>query len=118
MQAKDLSDLERKALAAAPSVEELQGEDAQAAAALAWLGEQGLLSYTVPSAFGGAAHSGIPEQRVSVQSLCAIRDRLAFASGMLDVMFVEQGLGSYPLALGGRGDWVQTEFDGIMAPKP
>ena len=36
-----------------------------------------------------------------MRALCAIRDELSYRSGMLDVVFVEQGLGSYPIALGG-----------------
>jgi len=80
---------------------ELEEEDA-ARGALGALAEAGLLAFAVPERHGGASVAGLaaPEQ-VSVRALCALRDELAFHSGMLDVMLVMQGLGSYPLVLGG-----------------
>lgn len=82
----------------------LEGLDETAAAhkALAILAEARLLRWTVPHEFGGAATSGLASDRdVSVRALCAARAELAYRSGMLDVMFVMQGLGSYPVARAG-----------------
>ncbi len=77
-------------------------EDESARRAMAWLAEQNLTSWMVPSAFGGADTEGLASpETVSVQAVAALRSELSFASGMLDVMLVMQGLGSYPIALGG-----------------
>ena len=85
----------------APELEGLDEEPA-ARAALAAVAEAGLLGWTVPARDGGHATQGLaPDDRVSVRILCALRDELAYHSGMLDVMFVMQGLGSYSLARGG-----------------
>lgn len=72
-------------------------EIAAARAALRLLGEEGLLALTVPAPNGDAT-------TVSVEALCEVREALAYRSGMLDVMFVMQGLGSFPLALAGTED--------------
>jgi acyl-CoA dehydrogenase len=78
------------------------GEEEAALAALAGLAEAGLAAWTVPERDGGAATMGLAEpSSVSVRALCALRDELAWHSGMLDVMLVMQGLGSFPVALGG-----------------
>lgn len=100
-----LEELRAKARAlgesAASSLEGL-GEREAAEKALASLAEAGLLAWAVPARDGGAkAKELAPADRVSVQAMCALRDELAYASGMLDVMLVMQGLGSYPVALGG-----------------
>jgi acyl-CoA dehydrogenase len=77
-------------------------EERAALRALELLAETGLLAWTVPARDGGAATNGLAaDTTVSVRALCALRDELAYRSGMLDVMFVMQGLGSFPLALGG-----------------
>jgi acyl-CoA dehydrogenase len=78
-------------------------DETQAAhAALAALREAGLTAFTVPKEHGGADTNGLSTSKnVSVRALCALRDELAWHSGMLDVMFVMQGLGSYPIALDG-----------------
>ncbi|HPF14064.1 MAG: acyl-CoA dehydrogenase [Planctomycetes bacterium] len=99
---------------AAHRVEQEVGEDAQARCALALVAEAGLLTHTVPARWGGASHPGVDESAVSVRILCSLRNVLSFASGMLDVMFVEQGLGSYPLALGGQGEWVREVLAEVM----
>ncbi|MBK7875152.1 MAG: acyl-CoA dehydrogenase family protein [Planctomycetes bacterium] len=86
---------------AAPRVEGLS-EDDSARKALALLAEKDLLAWTVPQRDGGADANGLcAPDTVSVRALCELRDELAWHSGMLDVMFVMQGLGSYPLAKGG-----------------
>lgn len=83
---------------------ELEGLDETAAArrALALVADGGLTAWTVPERDGGAAAGELaPASAVSVRALCALRDELAYHSGMLDVMLVMQGLGTYPVALGG-----------------
>ncbi len=86
---------------AAPGLEGLP-EDAAARAALQALSAAGLTTWTVPQKHGGADARGLcGADDVSVRALCALRDELAWHSGMLDVMLVMQGLGSYPIARGG-----------------
>jgi acyl-CoA dehydrogenase len=78
-------------------------ETAGARAALVVLAKSGLVAWTVPERDGGAkADTLAPESEVSVRALCAVRDELAWHSGMLDVVFVLQGLGSYPIARAGK----------------
>ncbi|MBL4770024.1 MAG: acyl-CoA dehydrogenase [Planctomycetes bacterium] len=100
---------------AAVRVDAVHGEDEEARLALGLLVEEGLLVHTVPANLGGAGREGVDAGHVSVRSLCEIRKQLAFASGMLDLMFVEQGLGSYAISLGGKGDWVKPLLAGVMA---
>ena len=70
--------------------------------AIELLAEQGLLAWTVPQRFGGADAGGLASTgAVSVRILSEVRSALAYGSGMLDVMCVMQGLGSYPVAMGG-----------------
>lgn len=88
-----------------PKLESLD-ETAAARAAVAMLrgtpSTPGLLAWTVPHAYGGADTRGAcADDTVSVRVLCALRDELAWHSGMLDVMFVMQALGSFPIVLGG-----------------
>jgi acyl-CoA dehydrogenase len=94
---------------------DVASEDAAAAEALARLGRSGLLAWTVPASYGGAAAPTlVAADRVSVRALCAIRAELAYASGMLDVVFVEQGLGSYPVALGGATALARDLLGGVV----
>lgn len=80
-------------------------EDKAARRALDLLAEAELVGWTVPERHGGAAKGDLAaDDQVSVRALCALRDELAWHSGMLDVMFVMQGLGSYPLVLGGSDE--------------
>jgi len=73
-----------------------------ARAALATLAEHGLLSYSIPESGGGAALHGLARpDDVSVRALAWLRDELAYGDGLLDLMLVMQGLGSYPLARAG-----------------
>lgn len=78
-------------------------EDAAAHRALAALSEAGLLPWTVAGEHGGAEACGLASRtdEVSLRALCALREQLAYFSGMLDVMFIMQALGSLPVALGG-----------------
>ncbi|MCC6407735.1 MAG: acyl-CoA dehydrogenase family protein [Planctomycetes bacterium] len=98
----ELSALCRRVGAAGEPMLEGLDETAAARKALAILAEVELLRWTVPHAFGGARLDGLASDRdVSVRALCAARAELAYRSGMLDVMFVMQGLGSYPIARAG-----------------
>ncbi len=78
---------------------ELEGLEEEAAArrALALLAKEKLLGWCVPGAHGGLAPGG----DVSVCALCELRREFAYSSGLLDVVFVMQGLGSYPIVRGG-----------------
>lgn len=83
------------------------GEDAQALAALRALSEapEQWLRFAVPARDGGHDRgAACAPDTVDVVALCAIRAGLAYGSGMLDVMFVEQGLGSFPVARGGSAE--------------
>lgn len=63
----------------------------------------GWFSHVVPEDFGGkAVGSGATSDTVCVRALGAIRQAFAFRHAMLDLAFVEQGLGSFPIALGLR----------------
>lgn len=99
---------------AAPRLEGL-GEDDAARKALTLLAESGLLAWTVPARDGGADAAGLcAADTVSVRALCAIRDELAWHAGMLDVMFVMQGLGSFPLARGGTAELRRELLPGVV----
>ncbi len=93
-------------------------EEPAALAALAGLAEAGLVGWSVPERDGGAATAGLAaESSVSVRALCALRDELAWHSGMLDVMLVMQGLGSYPLALGANARLRREVLPDVAAGK-
>jgi alkylation response protein AidB-like acyl-CoA dehydrogenase len=59
------------------------------------LGEAGWLKFAVPTEFGGSS------DRIDVRSLCLIRERLAYESGLADFSFAMQGLGAGPISLFG-----------------
>jgi acyl-CoA dehydrogenase len=106
----------------APRLAALEEEEA-ARAALAGLAEEGLCAWCVPerdggaAAHGAAAENGLSQNVVSVRALCALRDELAYHSGMLDVMLVMQGLGSFPIALGGTASLRKEVLPGVAAGK-
>ncbi len=60
---------------------------------MAILAGAGLLRYCVPQEYGGYG--------VKVVRLCIIREELARVSAQADTNFIMQGLGSYPITLGG-----------------
>ncbi|MEE2881490.1 MAG: acyl-CoA dehydrogenase family protein [Chloroflexota bacterium] len=60
------------------------------------LATSGLLRYTVPQEQGGYG--------IKVTNLCIIREELARVSAQADTNFIMQGLGSYPISLGGTTD--------------
>jgi len=93
---------------ALPSIEEagpeprsFEEEDREHHRLVALLAREGLLRHVVPAAQGGAAESP------SNVAVCAIREALAYRSGMADVAFVMQGLGS--AAITQRGDREQRD---------
>ncbi len=57
------------------------------------LADAGLLRYTVSEEYGGCG--------VRVMDLCIIREELAQVCGQADTNFIMQGLGSFPITLGG-----------------
>ncbi len=92
-------------------------ETAAARKALSILSSAGLTAWTVPQAYGGAPSQGlVAKTEISVRALCALRARLAYHSGMLDVMLVMQGLGSYALSRAGndrtRSTWLSRVASG------
>ena len=60
---------------------------------MAILAESELLRYTVPEEYGGFG--------IRVMNLCIIREELARVSAQADTNFIMQGLGSFPITLGG-----------------
>ena len=83
------------------ALEHEAGDAASARRALELVAERGLAAWAVPAAFGGRPTSLAAPEAVSVRALCALREALAYHHGMLDLMLVMQGLGSYPIALAG-----------------
>ena len=55
------------------------------------LGQAGWLRFAVPAEFGGRS------DRLDVRSLCILREKLAFESGLADFAFAMQGLGAGPI---------------------
>jgi acyl-CoA dehydrogenase len=85
----------------------LEGLDETAAAleALERVSAAGLTAWTVPKRWGGAdAGELAKDDDVSCRALAAVRERLAYHSGMLDVMLVMQGLGSYAISRAGSDE--------------
>lgn len=73
-------------------------EHAATRAYITRLADAKLLRFVVPKVFGGAAEA------VRSTPLCIIRQWLARHSGALDTAFIMQGLGSYPIVLGGSDE--------------
>ncbi len=62
-----------------------------------------ILKYAVPAAFGGEDVGLLAgPETVSVRALAAMRQALAYRHAMADLALVEQGLGSFPIALGSK----------------
>jgi len=119
MTVEGLGELRARALAlgaeVGPALDALAEEEA-ARRALAALAGAGLVGWTVPARDGGVDTGGLaPADAVSVRALCALREGLAYHSGMLDVMLVMQGLGSYPVALGGSEELRRDVLPGVAA---
>ena len=77
----------------APIAEEADESPTVHAGLMAILANEGLLRYCVPEEYGGVG--------VRVMDLCIIREELARVSCQADTNFIMQGLGSYPITLGG-----------------
>ena len=71
------------------------------------LARSGLLKYTVPKEHGG--------YDIKVTNLCIIREELARISAQADTNFIMQGLGSYPISLGGTLDQKNKYLPDIAA---
>jgi len=84
-------------------------EDAVARRLLAILAEAGLLREIVPAAHGGA------RERSSNLEVCRIREALAYRSGMADVAFVMQGLGSAAVSMRGTGEQKRAYLPRVAA---
>ncbi len=67
----------------------------------------GLYSYLVPEAYGGAT-TGRPADLayIDVRSLVLVREALGQVSAQADSIFAVQGLGTYPILLGGSQDLI------------
>ncbi|MEX1024196.1 MAG: acyl-CoA dehydrogenase family protein [Planctomycetota bacterium] len=115
----ELDDLRRAAAGLAleviPSLHGLAERD-EAQAAIRALGAARLMGWCVPERDGGHATGGLASaDTVSVRALSALRDELSYHHGMLDVMFVMQGLGSYAVALGGSDELRATVFPDVIS---
>lgn len=104
----------RFALETAPGLNGL-GETEEATAAIAALGAAGFPAWCVAERDGGCATGGLASpDAVSVQALSILRDELAYHSGMLDVMLVMQGLGSFAVTLGGSAELRASVFPDVI----
>jgi len=92
-------------------------EEAAARRALSVLAAAELTAWAVPEKHGGASTGDLsPADVVSVRALCCLRDELAYHHGMLDLMLVMQGLGSFAIALGGKPElWADVLPEGFEA---
>jgi acyl-CoA dehydrogenase len=85
-----------------PEPSTFQEEDAEARRVLAILARAGILKHCIPEKFGGAPGA------LNNASICALRESLAYRSGMADLAFVMQGLGSAAVAQAGSAEQKQT----------
>lgn len=79
------------------------------------LAEANLLELVVPHALGGWEGASEVPSGVSAVAICLARQWLARVSGALDNAFVMQGLGSFPLVLGGADERAAALFPEIRA---
>ena len=75
-----------------------QEDDATERKMVQLLREADLFKYAVPVRLSGTAY------RLDVRTLVAAREELAYASGACDSIFAVQGLGSYPIFVGGTDE--------------
>jgi acyl-CoA dehydrogenase len=87
--------IQRNSPSAGPGQEELEREACRLARQL---GQDGFMAYAIPSQYGGV------HPTVQARDLCVIREELASASALLDVMFGVQALGSYPIVIAGTAE--------------
>ena len=79
-----------------PIAEEADESPTVHAGLMAILANEGLLRYCVPEEYGGVG--------IRVMDLCIIREELARVSCQADTNFIMQGLGSFPITLGGTDE--------------
>lgn len=72
-------------------------EDEHARRLVGDLAGEGFLDYTVPA-------NSDESNRLDVRALCVARERLSYESGLADLMFAMQGLGSFPITLAGTNE--------------
>jgi acyl-CoA dehydrogenase len=77
-----------------------------------------LYSYVVPETYGGAA-SGRPQDVsfIDVRSLVLVREALGQVSPLADAIFAVQGLGTYPIVLGGSQDLIADVLPNVVRGK-
>ena len=75
------------------------------------LGDAGILTHTVPAAWGGAAET------LDVRSIALCRETLAYHSGLADFSFAMQGLGSGAVSLYGSEAQQQSYLPDVAAGK-
>lgn len=68
---------------------------------MAELAKAGFLKLVVPGSYGGEF------ENLDARSLCLARERLCYMSGLADLMFAMQGLGSYGISLAGTEEQKQ-----------
>lgn len=85
------------------------GEEAGCRRLIGELASSGLLRHLVPAAFGGLGAT------VEVGIIAAVREELAYASGLLDLLFVMQGLGSFPITHAGTEEQRARFLPGIVS---
>ena len=74
---------------------------------MAVLAGSGLLRYCVPEEYGGWG--------IRVVRLCIVREELARVSAQADTNFIMQGLGSYPITLGGTPEQKSRHLPPVAA---
>lgn len=77
-----------------------------------------LYAYVVPEAYGGAS-SGRPldVSFIDVRSLVLVREALGQVSPLADAIFAVQGLGAYPIVLGGSQDLIAEVLPNVVRGK-
>lgn len=76
----------------------------------------GWFDFIVPESLGGRSVGDLAAPgAVSVRALATIRQAFAFRHAMLDLAFVEQGLGSFPIALSLLGGRPESELRDVLA---
>ena len=112
-----LDDLRQRARTfAREAAKDLEGQGGETAArtALELLAGADWLQFVVARSHGGQAPEAlISKGDLSVRAMCVLREEFAYAHGLLDLMFVMQGLGSYPIQQGGSLDLRNSILPGV-----
>jgi len=91
-----------------PAPGDVAAEDRHARETLAVLSRAGLVEEVVPAEFRPARRGEVSARRV-----CVIREELACVSGLADVMFAMQGLGSYGVTRAGTAELKRRYLPGV-----